>query len=166
MLEYFGLKREDVDEEYTPTKSQITRAKELAKKYQLGLKHNFKGVRRYEDKETGEIIEEEYADYEDYKYVYDELDYILGPNHDGRHARRIEINSVKAKLKTKLGLAKYKEVFWGYVKKKLSEFAPTRDYKRVISAVPNLDHYRPDPIRRFDQYIDRHVTNITNDEST
>jgi hypothetical protein len=164
MLEYFGLERKDVDEEYTPTKSQITRAKELAEKYQLGLRHKFKGIRRYEDKDTGEIIEEEYADYEDYKYVYDELDYILGPEHDGRHARRIEINSVKAKLKTKLGLAKYKEEFSGYVKKKLLEFAPTRDYKRVISSLPNLEHRYPDAIRRLSDYVNSHVLNITRDE--
>ena len=166
MLEHFGLERKDVDEEYTPTKSQITRVNKLVKKYELGLKHNFKGVHKYEDEDTGEWIEEPYSNYQDYKYVYDELDYILGPNHNGHHARRIEINSVKAKLKTKLGLEKYKEVFWGYVKKKLLEFSPTRNYKRVISAMPNLDHYRPDPILRFDQYIDRHVTNITNYEST
>ena len=166
MLEYFGLERKDVDEEYTPTKSQITRVKKLVKKYELGLKHNFKGIRRYEDEDTGELIQEPYANYQGYKYIYDELDYILGPDHDGRHAHRIEINSVKAKLKTKLGLAKYKEVFWDYVKKKLLEFAPTRDYKRVISAVPNLDHYRPDPIRRFDQHLDTYITKITNNEST
>jgi hypothetical protein len=110
------------------------------------------------------MIEEEYADYEDYKYVYDELDYILGPEHDGRHARRIEINSVKAKLKTKLGLAKYKEEFWGYVEKKLLEFAPTRDYTRVISSSPNLEHRYPDAIRRLGNHIDSHVLNITRDE--
>ena len=44
MLEYFGLERKDVDEEYTPTKSQITRVKKLVQKYELGLKHNFKGI--------------------------------------------------------------------------------------------------------------------------
>jgi hypothetical protein len=142
-----------------------TRVNKLVKKYELGLKHNFKGVHKYEDEDTGEWIEEPYSKYQDYKYVYDELDYILCPDHDGHHARRIEINSVKAKLKTKLGLANYKQVFWGYVEKKLLEFAPVRDYNRVLSAMPNLDHYRPDPIRRFDQYIDQHVKSIINDES-
>ena len=165
MLEYFGLERRDVDEEYTPTKSQITRVLKIARKYELGLEHNFKGIRKYEDEDTGEWIEEPYANYQDYKYVHDELDYILGPNHDGRNAHRIEINSVKAKLKTKLGLEKYKEEFWGYVKKKLLEFAPTRDYTRVISSMPNLDLHKPDPIRKFNQYIDSHVVSITNDES-
>ncbi len=165
MLEYFGLERKDVDEEYTPTKSQITRVQKLVQKYELGLKHNFIGIRKYEDEETGEWIEEPYSSYRDYKYVHDELDYILGPNHDGRHACRIEINSVKAKLKTKLGLGKYKEKFWCYVEKKLLEFSPTRDYTRVISSMPNLDHYRPDPIRKFDQYIQSHILKITSDES-
>ncbi len=112
----------------------------------------------------GEWIEEPYSNYRDYKYVYDELGYILGPNHDGRRARRIEINSVKAKLKTKLGLEKYKEKFWSYVEKKLLEFSPTRDYSRVISPTPNLDLHKPDPIRRFIQYVDNYVVGITNDE--
>jgi hypothetical protein len=35
MLKYFGLERKDVDEEYTPTKSQITRVKKLVEKYLL-----------------------------------------------------------------------------------------------------------------------------------
>jgi hypothetical protein len=165
MLEYFGLERKDVDEDYTPTKSQITRVKNLVEKYRLGLANNFKGIRRYEDEETGEWIEEPYSNYQDYKYVYDELDYILGPKHDGLHACRIEINSVKAQLKTKLGLEKYKEKFWSYVEKKLLEFSPTRDYTRVISSMPNLDLHKPDPIRKFNQYIDSHVMGITNDES-
>ena len=165
MLEYFGLERKDVDEEYTPTKSQITRVKKLVHKYELGLKHNFKGIRKYEDEDTGEWIEEPYSNYLDYKYVYDELDYILGPNHDGRYARRIEINSVKAKLKTKPSLEKYKEKFWSYVEKKLLEFSPTRTYAgRVISSMPNLDLHKPDPIRKFNQYIDNYVVDIINDE--
>jgi hypothetical protein len=164
MLEYFGLERKDVDEEYTPTKSQITRVKKLVQKYELGLKHNFKGIRKYEDEDTGEWIEEPYSNYQDYKYVYDELDYILGPNHDGHYARRIEINSVKAKLKARLGLEKYKEKFWSYVEKKLLEFSPTRDYTRVISTMPNLDLHKPDPIRKFNQYVDSYVIGITNDE--
>ena len=106
MLEYFGLERKDVDEEYTPTKSQITRVKQLVYKYQLGLEHNFEGIRKYKDEDTGEIVEEPYVDYKHYKYISDELNYILGPHRDGHHARRIEINSVKARLKTKLGLEK------------------------------------------------------------
>jgi hypothetical protein len=167
MLEYFGLERKDVDEEYTPTKSQITRVKKLVQKYGLGLKHNFEGIRKYENEDTGEWIEEPYSNYRDYRYVYDELDYILGPNHDGRHARRIEINSIKAKLKTRLGLKKYKEKFWSYVEKKLLEFSPTRNYAgRVISSMPNLDLHKPDPIRKFNQYIDSYVVGITNDERT
>jgi hypothetical protein len=164
MLDYFGLERKEVDEEYTPTKSQITRVKKLVHKYELGLKHNFEGIHKYEDEDTGEWMEEPYSNYQDYKYVYDELDYIIGPNHDGRHARRIEINSVKAKLKVKLGLERYKEKFWSYVEKKLLEFSPTRDYTRVISTQPNLNLHQPDPFRRFSQYIDNHIVNITNDE--
>lgn len=138
MLEYFGLERKDVDEEYTPNRNQITRAKKLVEKYRLGLKYNFKGIRTYNDEDTGEWKKEPYANYRDYEYVHYELDYILGPDHDGRHARRIEINSVKAKLKTKLGLEKYKEKFWSYVEKKLLEFAPTRNYNRVISSKPKI----------------------------
>lgn len=166
MLEYFGLERKDVDEEYTPNKNQITRVKKLVEKYRLGLKFNFKGIRTYKDEDTGERIKEPYANYLDYKYVHDELDYILGPDHDGRHARRIEINSVKAKLKTKLGLEKYKEKFSRYIEKKLLEYAPARNYNRVISAKPNLEHYYPDSIRKFDQYVREYVVNITDKEST
>ncbi|MGH9977965.1 MAG: hypothetical protein ACRD8Z_19330 [Nitrososphaeraceae archaeon] len=165
MLEYFGIARKDVDEKYTPKKNQITKVKKLVQKYELGRKHGFKGIRKYEDEDTGEWIEESYANYRDYRYVHDELDYILGPDHDGSHARRIEINSVKARLKTNLGLEKYKEKFWSYIEKKLLEFAPTRNYNRVISSKPNLEHYYPDPIQSFDQYIRRHVMTITNKES-
>jgi CRISPR/Cas system CSM-associated protein Csm2 small subunit len=165
MLEYFGLERKDVDEEYKPTKSQITRVMKLVQKYELGLRHNFIGIRKYEDEETGEWIEEPYSGYKDYVYVHDELDYILGPKHDGRNARRIEISSVKAKLKSELSLGKYKEKFWNYVEKKLLEFSPIRDYTRVISSMPNLEHYQPDHIRKFYQYIQNHIVKITNDES-
>ena len=85
MLEYFGLERKDVEEGYTPNKSQISAVKTLAEKYT-------------------------YDGDEKYKWVADNLDYILGPNHDGRGARRIEINSVIAKVDDN-------EKFWGYIKK-------------------------------------------------
>lgn len=92
-----------------------------------------------------------------YKWVADNLDYILGPKHDGQGAKRIEINSVIAKVDDN-------ERLWGYIKKKLLEFAPTRDYNRVMSSSPDLSHRYPKPIRNFTNYIEKHVKSIVAEE--